>query len=194
MKLMTTTCLAVISFSLITSTPTGAQSSRSVSNTLPGAFWLDKLSAAERRKVEARYASLTASIDKYEQTAAALKDSIGKSLEALPPKERELFISRLEQRASAARLKARQETSSRSATDEKRFAADFEAAEKWYAALTEAERARVDGRYATYSALMLDFHRTSESFRAKIDALMKNAPAQEKTLFAGRVRKQIRAE
>ena len=183
-------------FALVLAVPQAAdaQTSRNVSNTLPGASWLDKLSAAERRKVEARYASLTASIDKYEQMASALKDSIRKSLEALSPKEQELFISRLEQRANAARLKTRQETSSRSATDEKRFAADFEAAEKWYAALTEAERARVEGRYATYSALMLDFHRTSESFRSKIEGLMKNAPAQEKTLFAGRVRKQIRAE
>jgi hypothetical protein len=156
--------------------------------------WMEKLPAADRQKIEGRYAALVKSIDQYEQTATALKDSIRKTLEALSPKERELFISRLEQRAGAARMNARSANPSRAGADEKRFAADFEAAKEWYAALSEQERDRVDGRYATYSALMLDFHRASGAFKTKVDGLMKNAPAQEKTLFAGRVRAQIKAE
>lgn len=190
----TTMTFAALALALTISQSAGAQVAVAASSTLPSASWLDKLSAAERRQVEARYAALKASVEKHEQTAAALKESIRKSLEASSPKERELFISRLEQRAGAARLNARGATTSRAAADDKLFAADFKAAQGWYDELPDADRKRIDGRYATYSALMLDFHRTTTSFKVKVDGLMKNAPAQEKTLFAGRVRQQLTAE
>lgn len=177
--------ISVVAATLLTSSVAVAQSPAGNAS----AAWMEKLPAADRQKIEGRYAALVKSIDQYEQTATALKDTIRKTLEGLPPKERELFMSRLEQRAGAARLNAR--TNARPGSDEKRFAADFEAAKEWYNALSDQERDRIDGRYATYSALMLDFHKTSTAFKAKVDGLMKNAPSQEKTLFAGRVRQQI---
>lgn len=166
-----------------------AQISRPTDQAASSSAWLSKLPANERRNIEERYAALAKSIDHYDQAIANLKGTIRRSLEALPPQERELFMTRLEQRASARRAPGAKVTPPVQ-SDQRKFESQFEQAEAWYRGLSEKERAEIDARYTVYAALFADFQTVSNRFKTKITTLLKSASANEMALFAGRIREQ----